>query len=349
MTKENHVTKGIKGDRIGIFFGTMSPLHQGHYSEIMRAKRENDGCIVIVSGYTGDRGEKVGMPVKERSKRVAELFSADRYVAVSGINEDQIPPMPHGWAPWLALVMSEVKKLSENPDAHYVWYTGEASYQEELNKRRPQDEVILVDRQILPISGTAIRNNPLKYWADMLPPFRQYFSTNILIIGGTQEQRNHLIMDLARRFNGLISEQVMTWTPLLINKDDKPDGQVIVDQGIKQHQENQRAVKDRSNQGIVFFDRTILTAEMYAMLYESDWLHQNNHRLEPYINKLNLEKIIKLPTLQKETAQSEDLVMTELMGKYELLDKCHLLVEDTLLGQYEEACEVINDILTNKG
>ena len=35
--------------KIGIAFGEYSPLHQGHMDAIIRAKKENDKCVVFVS------------------------------------------------------------------------------------------------------------------------------------------------------------------------------------------------------------------------------------------------------------------------------------------------------------
>ena len=50
--------KPLKGESVGVVFGSFAPLHQGHLDLIMRAKKENDGgAIVIVCGLDGDKGE----------------------------------------------------------------------------------------------------------------------------------------------------------------------------------------------------------------------------------------------------------------------------------------------------
>ena len=56
----------LKGNQIGVFFLTGAPMHLGHYQNIMQAKKENDGCVVILSGYDGDRGDLIGLPLRKR-------------------------------------------------------------------------------------------------------------------------------------------------------------------------------------------------------------------------------------------------------------------------------------------
>ena len=53
-------------ERVAVVFGTFAPLHQGHIDLIQRAKRQCDRVCVIVSGYKGDRGEEVGLPLQKR-------------------------------------------------------------------------------------------------------------------------------------------------------------------------------------------------------------------------------------------------------------------------------------------
>lgn len=56
----------LKGQKIGVVFGSFAPLHQGHLDVIMRAKKENDGgCIVLGCGFDGDKGEPL-MPHKKK-------------------------------------------------------------------------------------------------------------------------------------------------------------------------------------------------------------------------------------------------------------------------------------------
>ena len=134
--------KPLHGERIGVVFGSFAPLHQGHMDLIMRAKKENDGgCIVIVCGYDGDKGEPL-MSHNKRYRYVRELFADDDLVAVYAINdtESMRPNYPNGWDSW----MKEFEEIWEKAVApkcrvfekvYYpdrVWYVGDKNYYDDL-------------------------------------------------------------------------------------------------------------------------------------------------------------------------------------------------------------------------
>ena len=73
-------------DKRGMVLGTFCPLHKGHMDLIMRAKKENDLCYVIVCGYDGDRGEDF-LPLSKRYRYVKETFKDDELVKVIYIND----------------------------------------------------------------------------------------------------------------------------------------------------------------------------------------------------------------------------------------------------------------------
>ena len=128
----------LEGDHIGVFFGTLAPMHVGHQAEIYKAAALNDGVVVIASGYTGDRGDQMGLPVEKRFRYLREAFSDESDIKVDYINEDNMPQMPDGWDEWTQTLVATVKRNIVNPDAKITFYTGEPDYKVELEKRLPQ-------------------------------------------------------------------------------------------------------------------------------------------------------------------------------------------------------------------
>ena len=164
----------LLGERVGVVFGAFAPLHQGHLDLIMRAKKENDGgCIVIVCGYDGDKGEPL-IPLKKRYRYVREMFADDDLVAVYAISDSELglPAYPNGWGGWLK-EFERIYCMSATANSRQ-WYVGEPDYAEYLNNRG--ENVTLVDRSDNLISATMIRRDPIKYWDKIALPFRRVYS-----------------------------------------------------------------------------------------------------------------------------------------------------------------------------
>lgn len=263
--------KPLNGERVGVVFGSFAPLHQGHLDLIMRAKKENDGgCLVIVCGYDGDKGEPL-MPHNKRYRYVREFFADDDLVAVYAINDTEIGinNYPNGWDGW----MKEFESIYDKSvcAAYRTWYVGDKDYAIDLMGRG--EKAILVDRVASnPICATMIRQNPIKNWDKITTPFRRIFSHNILITGTASEGKSTLVTDLGKYFNAPYSYE---WA-----KDD-----YIMNSGISeweldatdfiafldgQYNLNKRLINSPANHGIFFADTDSMVTRMYAEYYAQD-------------------------------------------------------------------------------
>ena len=277
--------KPLSGKRVGVVFGSFAPLHQGHLDVIYRAKKENDGgCIVIVCGFDGDKGEPL-MPHAKRYRYVREFFADDDLVAVYAINDTEIgaPMYPNGWPKW----MEEFERIwdkavtpgpiyfdedgdpcQEMPDR--VWYVGDHEYFLDLAKQN--EKAILLDRVAdNPICATMIRQNPIKNWDKITFPFRRVFSHNILICGTASEGKTVLTQDLGKYFNAPYShEYARDYMKESCVADWELDGADFMAFLDGQYNLNKKLINSRANHGLFFADSDSMVTRMYAEYYAKD-------------------------------------------------------------------------------
>ena len=280
--------KPLRGQRVGVVFGSFAPLHQGHLDLIMRAKKENDGgCIVIVCGYDGDKGEPM-MPHKKRYRYVRECFADDDLVAVYSINDTElgISEYPDGWDGW----MEEANRIYDlateknvvpvyglpigdhcmTQPPERIWYVGDQNYYDDLIQRG--ELCVIADRVATnPICATMIRQNPIKHWDKITAPFRRVFSHNILICGTASEGKTVLTEDLGRYFNAPYSyeyaRKYMKESCVADWELDAADYTAFL-QG--QYNLNRSLINSPGNHGLFFADSDAMVTRMYAEYYAQD-------------------------------------------------------------------------------
>lgn len=267
-------------------------MHTGHLDLIMRAKKENDLCYVIVCGYENEpRADEIGLTLKRRYSLVKQMFKDDEQIKVFMVNDTELgideSMSESNWNIWLRCVEEQVERFEETIEdkltgiTEYTWYVGEQSYVKSLNARKYDeynsnafciiDEVVHVERSINPISATMIRENPVKYWNKIAWPFRQYFSTNILITGTASEGKSTLTRDIATYFGLPYSEEYGRTYMEYYGKDDTDltvtDFQQFL---IEQRRDTQKKIESRGNCGVVISDTDNLVTLMYAKAYVDD-------------------------------------------------------------------------------
>ena len=278
--------------KVGITFGGYCPMHTGHPDLIMRAKKENDLCYVIVCGYENEpRADEIGLTLKRRYSLIKQMFKDDEQIKVFMVNDTELGidelMSESNWNIWLRCVEDQVEKFEETIEdklygiTEYTWYVGEESYVDSLNMRiydRQKDntfgivdDVVYVERSKNPISATMIRENPVKYWNKIGLPFRQYFSTNILITGTASEGKSTLTRDIATYFGLPYSEEYGRTYMEYYGKDDTDltvtDFQQFL---IEQRRDTQNKIESRGNCGVVISDTDNLVTLMYAKAYVDD-------------------------------------------------------------------------------
>lgn len=265
--------------KIGICFGGYIPLHQGHMDVIMKAKKQTDKCLVIVCGYDNEpRALEVGLPLRRRVSLVRKSFKDDEQIVVTEINDTKLgideSMSEHNWDVWTLEAMSIAHKIFGYKDNEYHWYVGESVYCDALGRRfcatKERHVIHLIDRLENPVSGTEIRQNPIKYWNKIALPFRCHFSTNILITGTASEGKSTLTRDIAHYF-GIPYVEEYGRQYMLDNC--KTDEDLTVNDFncflANQRQLATQKIKSAENKGVFISDTDNLVTLMYAKAYST--------------------------------------------------------------------------------
>jgi NadR type nicotinamide-nucleotide adenylyltransferase len=371
--------------RIGITFGGYCPMHQGHLDLIMKAKKENDICYVVVCGYDNEpRANETGLTLNRRFSLVKQMFKDDEQIRVLQVNDTKLgideSMSESNWEIWLTCVVEQIEvwEAKDNYCGHfeYTWYVGESTYVDALSRRIYDDythtgcfiidNVVYVDRGINPISATMIRENPIKHWNKIAWPFRPYFSTNILITGTASEGKSTLTRDIATYFGIPYSEEYGRTYMEFYGKSDTDltinDFQEFL---IEQRRDTKAKIESPGNCGVVISDTDNIVTLMYAQAYVEDnnidLTEEDYKTLETLAwnikRGIQWDKIFLLPPKNKfvddGTRYMEQSSMEERMKNY---DKLVALLKkfgwwdkvEIINGSYLENFETVKNYINDK-
>lgn len=268
--------------KVGICFGGYCPMHRGHLDLIMRSKKENDKCVIVVCGFESEpRGQEIGLEISKREQLIRQFFKEDEQIVVFGINDTDLgideSMCPSNWEIWFnRVILNTELSLGLNKDiqgnyfegVEFTVYVAEEFYKQRLDGLgRKNVKTILMPKEI-EISATRIRKEPLKYWDYIVPTFRSGFSHNILVIGTASEGKSTLVQDI-RRYFGILGVEEYGRTYMAERKMRDQDLRVVdfMEFLIKQRAKSLSAINSSAGKGIFISDTDNLITLMYAKSY----------------------------------------------------------------------------------
>lgn len=255
---------------VGVMPGKFLPFHRGHLAAILKAGTMCDKLYVIVCEDEEETKElcKGGkfISLKERSKWVSQELKDMPYIKVVTLNQTErgIATFPNGWKDWADAVMDVV------PEPIDIIFGNEESYRENHEKFFPQSIKYVTfdaDRAEFQISGTQIRENPIKHWDMLSGASRPFFAKKILITGTESCGKSSLTRALAKYFYTSWSEEVGRYYSerYLGGREDGFEMSDFDRIGWLQYEQDLEAMRTANK--IVFFDTDALITNFYAIQY----------------------------------------------------------------------------------
>jgi NadR type nicotinamide-nucleotide adenylyltransferase len=178
--------------RHGLVVGKFYPPHAGHHRLIGVAAA---GCARVSVVVAPSSGESV--PLGLRLAWLREVHAGDAHVRFVGVHDDH--PVDYGDpAVWDAHCAVFRAAIGDEPvDAVF----SSEEYGDELARRFGARHVCVdAGRAVVPVSGTAVRADPVAHWDSLAPPVRAWFVRRIVVVGAESTGTTTLARALARRY-----------------------------------------------------------------------------------------------------------------------------------------------------
>lgn len=182
--------------RRGLILGKFLPPHAGHLHLIETARGMVDELTVLVCTL-----ERELIPGVRRVAWLRELVPDARIVLLAEELPSEPEDDPRFWELWMDAI---ARSIGFTPD---LVFTSE-DYGDELARRLGARHV-LVDREraAVPVSGSAIRANPMANWTYIPEPVRPWFARRVVVTGSESTGKTMLAESLAARFGTVASPE----------------------------------------------------------------------------------------------------------------------------------------------
>lgn len=250
----------------GLIVGKFMPLHKGHIYLIETAAAQVDELTILVCSI---QSESISGAL--RYHWVRERFPHLRVVHVMDENPQKPEAHRFFWGIWKNTIERNC------PDGVDKVFSSE-HYGEELAKNLDA-EYILVDleRKKVPISASAIRQDPWKYWEFIPAVVRPFYIKRVVLSGPESTGKTVLSQMLAAHFNtNFVEEYGRTYCEEIKSDLDPIDfghiagGQIIMED---------EAAKNSNK--ILFCDTDLIITQVWAEIYFNhcpQWIVEASHQ-----------------------------------------------------------------------
>lgn len=173
----------------GLVLGKFLPPHAGHLRLLAEARSRVDRLAVVIGSLAREP-----IPGAVRAEWMRELCPRDDVFHLDEELPQEPGEHPQFWELWTAALR---RFLPSGPD---VVFTSEA-YGDELARRLGARHVCVDPaRTAVPVSGTAIRRDPMAHWEFIPPCVRPWYTKRVVIYGPECGGKTTLARRLAQEF-----------------------------------------------------------------------------------------------------------------------------------------------------
>lgn len=184
---------------VGMYGGSFDPIHMGHVNTIIRAASICKELHIILS-YSKTRDN---INYKQRHQWLVQLTKDIENIVIHNIEDKADSKSEYNWEDGANNIKDAIGK---HIDAVFCGddYKGKNIFEQLY----PDSTIVYTERNIIPISSTQIRTNPMTYWNYIPNIVKPYYTKKILIIGGESTGKSTLTRNLALAFNTNYVEEV---------------------------------------------------------------------------------------------------------------------------------------------
>ncbi|GLW30570.1 AAA family ATPase [Actinoplanes regularis] len=176
----------------GLVVGKFYPPHAGHHALIAAAARDCDRVTVVVAPSSRE-----SVPLALRLSWLREAHATTPHVRFAGTHDDHPVDYadPAAWDLHCAVFAA-----AAGTDRVDAVFSSEA-YGDELARRFGATHVCVdLDRTALPVSGTAVRADPVAHWDHLAPGVRAWLTRRVIVVGAESTGTTTTARALARYY-----------------------------------------------------------------------------------------------------------------------------------------------------
>ena len=319
----------------GLVLGKFLPPHKGHQYLIDFARNYVEDLTVVVGTLKAE-------PIKAslRFQWMKESFPTVRVVHLPDENPQEPHEHPEFWRIWRDSIR---KFIPQGPD--YVFAS--EKYGQRLAKELgstyvPVDE----QRELVPISGSLIRQDPLKHWDYLLPVTRPHFLKRVCIFGPESTGKSTLTKDLARHYNTChVAEYARTLLIAQNNEFTEEDFHTIA----RGHIASEEALALQANR-LLFVDTDLLTTTLWSKVFYDhchQWIEEAARQRQYDLYLVTDVDVPWVADPQRFLPQDRQEFLHKCIDLLEELKRPYVLLSGSWKRRFQKACLEINKLISS--